>query len=89
MPATNDTPFDNAASLVPAKYAFSITPHDTNELSHVTRGLLVGVAGNVNVVLAGDTDAVVIALAAGIIHPLRAKIVKSTSTTATGIVGVY
>ena len=73
----------------PASNAFSITPHDSNELSNVTRGLYVGVAGDVVVVTAGGDEVTLVALAAGVFHPIRAKQVKLTNTTATDIVGVY
>jgi hypothetical protein len=74
----------------PATRAVAITPHDSNDLADVTRGLYVGVSGDVRVILAGDTSAVTLTgLAAGMVHPLRVKRVLSTSTTATGIVGLY
>lgn len=80
----------NDSVTVPAANAVAVTPHDTNELAVYSRGLYVGVSGNVAVILAGDSSAVTfVGLAAGIIHPIRAKVVKSTGTTATSIVAVY
>lgn len=73
----------------PGTKAFSITPHDTNELSNVTRGLYVGVSGDVLVVTAGGDEVTFLAMAAGVFHPIRAKQIKATGTTATDIVGVY
>lgn len=74
---------------IPAQNAVAVTPHDTNELTVYSRGLYVGVSGNVAVILAGDSSAVTfVGLAAGIIHPIRAKVVLSTGTTATSIVAV-
>jgi hypothetical protein len=86
-----DSYANHAQSLTgPLTRAFSITPHDSNDLAQTTRGLYVGVAGNVRVILAGDTDAVTLTgLAAGMVHPFRVKRVLSTSTTATSIVGLY
>lgn len=78
--------------LEAASRCFLITPHATNELAYVTRGISFGTAGALEVVLEGDTNSVVIpsgALAAGVIHPLRVKRVVSTGTTASGIVGYY
>ena len=66
----------------------AITPHDTNELVYVTRGIMVTVSGNVKVMGVKDTVACVLPLAAGVIHPIMAKRIYATDTTATGIVAV-
>ena len=68
---------------------FEITKHDTNELAYVTRGIYVGVTGNLKVTLVDGSVVTFIGLAAGVIHPIRAKIVWSAVTTATSIVGLY
>ena len=74
----------------PATHAFAITPHNTNDLAYVTRGLYVGVSGDVKVDMRGGESAVVFTgLAAGVIHPLRVKRLYDTDTDATNIVGVY
>lgn len=73
----------------PARHAFAITPHATNELTYVTRALYVGAAGDVAAVMAGGEAVTFVGLAAGVAHPLRVKAVRVTGTTATGIVGVY
>lgn len=74
----------------PARSAFAITPNDGADVANVTRGLYVGVSGDVSIILAGDSAAVTfVGLAAGVIHPIRAKRVRATGTTATSIVGVY
>ena len=74
----------------PATHAFSITPHDTNELTHVTRGIICGTGGDLNAVLSGSGEsAVVIPIAANVIHSLRLRVVKDTSTDATDCVGLY
>lgn len=71
----------------PGEKFVAVTPHDTNELTYITRGILVAVAGTVKITsVAGDE--VTVTLAAGIIHPIRAKIIWSTGTSATGIVGI-
>jgi hypothetical protein len=69
--------------------AESITPHATNELTNVTRGISVNVSGNVGLIPAGDSAAVTVYLAAGMIHPIRVKAVRVANTTATGIIGWF
>ena len=70
--------------------AGGVTPHDVNELSEVTRALYVGGAGNVNLVLADDTAAVVFyGVPAGTVLPVRVKQVMEASTTATYMVALY
>jgi hypothetical protein len=71
----------------PARKAFAITPHNTNELSSVTRGIFVGVAGDVAAILAGDTVAVTFKGVSGMLA-IRAKVILVTGTTATDIVGL-
>ena len=73
----------------PASNADAITPDDNNDLSNTTRGLYVGVSGDVVVVTAGGDEVTFVALAAGVFHPIRAQRIKATNTTATNIVGVY
>lgn len=72
-----------------ARKAFAITPNDNADLATFTRGLYVGVSGDVSVILIDDSAAVTfVGLAAGIVHPIAAKRVRSSATTATSIVGV-
>lgn len=74
----------------PAENAVAITPHDSNDLANSSRGVYVGVSGDVKVDMVGTGTAVVFtALAAGVIHPLRVTRIYSTDTTATNIVAVY
>jgi hypothetical protein len=75
-------------STVPAERAFAITPNDSADLARATRGVMVSGAGNLNVILKLDSSAVVIAVSANVLYPLQIKRVLSTSTTATGIVGL-
>jgi len=78
----------------PAENGAVVTPSDTVNLLVTTRGLLVGVAGNVSVEMMGvgttsPNHTVVIPVSAGIIYPIRVTRVNSTSTTATGIVAFW
>mgnify|MGYP003529668988 CR=1 FL=1 len=88
--AATDLFTHSVGATSPAENAFTITPHDTNELAFVTRGLYLGVSGDVAVTMANGDEVTFLNMAAGIIHPLRVKIVKDTGTDADlGIIGVY
>ena len=75
--------------MIPAEEYGAITPHDSNNLSKPTRGLYVGVAGDVKVVSLDGNTVTFKALAAGQIHWIRCTRVFATGTTATDVVGVY
>ena len=73
----------------PASRAVAITPDDSTDLANRARGIYVGVSGDVSVILAEDTIAVVfVGLAAGVIHPIAAVRIRATGTTATSIVAL-
>lgn len=69
--------------------ALSVSPSDTADLSMVSRGLYVGVSGDVAVVMEDGQSVLFVGMAAGIVHPLRIRKIKSTGTTATNLVVVY
>lgn len=72
-----------------ASRAVAVTPHDTNDLTNISRALWVGAAGNVSVILAEDSTAVtLVGVPAGTLLPLRVKRVRATNTTATSIVAL-
>ena len=71
--------------------ATAVTAHDTNEVVGFTGsgwgGMYVGISGSVNMILAGDTTAVVFKnMVQGITHNISPKVILSTGTTATDIV---
>lgn len=73
-----------------ASNAFAIAPSNDNQLDIVTRGIYVGVSGDLKVDMDDSGTAIAfVGLASGIIHPIRARKVYATGTTATNIVGVY
>ncbi len=70
--------------------AFTITPHDTNNLPQTTTALYLGGEGNIKVNLSGSGTPIIFkGLMAGVFYPIRATRVYITDTTATDIVGVY
>lgn len=74
----------------PITRAAAITPDDDDDLTEVTRAIYTGAGGNISMILKNDTSAVTFSDApAGAILPLRVKRVRSTSTTATGLVALY
>lgn len=88
MPATNNYSQSNPATQAPANSAFAITPHNTEELSFVTRAVYVGVSGDVVAKLDGDSAAVTFKnVAAGSILPIRARLI-TTASTATNMLGL-
>lgn len=81
---------------VPARYAAAVTPNDSIDLSDPTRGLYVGGAGDVTVIMAGDNAAGVTnnpqtfsSVPAGTTLPICVTRVKSTGTTATLIQALW
>lgn len=73
----------------PAARAAAVSLSDSVDLTDWSRALFVGVGGNVNVLLVGETSPVLFkGVASGQILPIRAKRVYATSTTATDIVAL-
>lgn len=75
--------------VYPARGAVAVTPDDTDKIGHASRGIYVGGAGDLKVDLIDGTTVTFVGLAAGVIHPICARRVYSTGTTATDIVSVY
>lgn len=73
----------------PIRSIVAVTPSDDDDLANVTRGLYVGVSGNVSVVTAAGETVTLTGLAAGVWHPLRVSRVRNSSTTATSILAGY
>lgn len=73
----------------PARNAAAVTPHDTNPINRCD-ALYVGGAGSVTLRTDDDDgDVLFTAVPAGSVLPVRAKYVRLTGTTATGIVALY
>jgi hypothetical protein len=74
----------------PAGNAVAVTPNANDPLTNWSRGIYVGGAGNINVVMALNSATVVYAsVAGGSLLPIRVSRVIQSGTTATGIVAVW
>lgn len=73
----------------PAIGCFAVTAHDSNNFTTETRGLYVGGAGNIAIVMRDGTTATLSSVPAGTFIPIRLKRINSTNTTATNMVGFY
>ena len=89
MPAVDQFAQHSLGLESPVSNAVVVTPDNDNDLSFVTRGIMVSVSGDVAVTTKAGNDVTLPALAAGIIHPFRVSRIKSTGTTATGILAVW
>lgn len=78
------------ASLVsPAVKAVAISPDNDNDLAKISRAVYIGGAGDLAVILEGDTAVVTfVGMLVGVIYSIRAKRIRSTNTTATNIVAL-
>lgn len=88
MAATDRFASNSGGLGSPATRAEAVTPHDTNTLTRASRGLYIGGAGNVAVVMAGGDEVTFSGVGAGTFLPIRVTQVKSTGTTATLIIAV-
>ena len=85
-------PGEATSDMTSIKNAAACTPSDSTDLASPTRGLYVGVTGNVAVIFVGGKDAdtvTLVGLAAGVWHPMQVRRVMSTNTTATSIIVGY
>lgn len=71
----------------PAVGAVAVTPDDEGDFN-TTRGVYVGVSGDLHVLMEDETEVTFVGLAAGVIHPMRITRVYEDST-ATSILAVY
>jgi hypothetical protein len=82
---------DIYANSGPASRGFAITPSDTVSftLDRVSRGIYVGVAGNVVAVMLDGSVLTFVGVPAGAILPIQCTRINNTSTTATTMVALY
>jgi hypothetical protein len=68
----------------------SVTPDDSSDLPTTpTKGIYVGIGGDLKVKMSDDTIITFVSLSAGMIHPISVKRVYATGTAATNILAVY
>ncbi|MBH5321251.1 spike base protein, RCAP_Rcc01079 family [Aurantiacibacter sediminis] len=83
--------FENTADspIAPAQACFAITPSDTLDLPMATKGIYVGVGGDLNVLsLRGDQPVLFRNVPDGAIIDIRAQQILASGTTADAIVGL-
>lgn len=89
-----DDPFGNVhdISSIPGNGGVALTKSDTDDLVHSSRGIYVGVAGDLTVNFAnnigGGTGVLLKAVPVGY-YPFRISRLWSTGTTATNVVALY
>jgi hypothetical protein len=82
-----DTQIDTLSQ--PARDAFAITPHATNEVDPLPKAIFVGTGGNITLRAADSgADVVFRNVASGQILDVRARFVRASGTTAADIVGL-
>lgn len=87
---TREFSIDRNGNILTAQKAVAVTPSDTVDLVNgATKGLYVGGAGNVAVLMQDGSDVAFTALAIGVFHNISVKRVKATGTTATSILALY
>lgn len=89
MPAVDSFSRFQTQDFSPITNAASVTPHNTNELSYVTRALYIGATGDVAVTMQDGGEVTFVDVPAGTTLPIRVKIVKATGTDATSIIALW
>lgn len=73
----------------PARQAFAITPHATNEIDPLPKAIYVGTGGDITLRAAdGQADVEFKNVAAGQIIDVRVRYIRAAGTTAADIVGL-
>jgi len=82
--------FENVNGLAdPARQAFAITPHATNEIDPLPKAIFVGTGGNiVGRPVGSSADATFKNLADGQILDVRFQYIRASGTTAADILGL-
>ena len=89
MPAVDIFSRFRQDNFSPVSHAIAVTPHNTNELTYVTRAVYVGGLGDLKVTMQDSGTVTFADVPAGTTLPIRAKVVFATGTTATDIVALW
>lgn len=82
--------FDFENGHIPVAYnAAGVTPSDSSDLPKTAFGLYVGQTGDVKITTLQGLVVTFEQLASGVIHPIAARRVWASGTSATGIVAVW
>ena len=73
----------------PAMNAAAITLSDSVNLAFASRGVYVGVGGNISVLMAGGSTVTFLGVFGGTILPIRINRVNLTNTTASNLIALY
>lgn len=73
----------------PARSAASVTPSDSTDLERKSKGIWVGGDGDLSVIMHNGEQVTFTGVVGGSLLPLAVTRVRSTGTTATGIVALY
>lgn len=88
MAAVDKFTGSDAQRVNPVEHAFAITPDDDADLTAVTRGIWVGVGGDLAVIMQGGEEVTFTGIADGTLLPIRVSRVLETSS-ADFLVGLY
>jgi hypothetical protein len=83
-----ENPMANRAECACAEDGFAITASDTTVFTVPAEALWVGTGGDVNIVTPRGSIILLKNVADGTVVPVKAKQVKSTSTTASDLIGL-
>lgn len=89
MTAAVHYPYTNKEPLAPFAAAAAITKSDTVPLTYISRGVYVGGAGDLDVIMADGSEVVFKAVPAGTLLPIQISQLMSTNTTATLCLALY
>lgn len=86
--------YASSGEMNPAGNAVAVVPSDVTDLDQFTRALYIGAAGNLTVIMAGETltSTTVVTfnnVISGTILPIRVRRIKATLTTASNIVALF
>lgn len=73
----------------PLESGETITPHATNEFSAISRGIWVGVGGNIAIKPMSGADFTLVGVPSGTLLPIRALAVRLAGTTASSLIALY